>query len=31
MAPPLGLAVSHGQVGARPETAMWGTGDAVGV
>ncbi len=31
MVPPLGLAVSDGQAGARAETAMWGTGDAVGV
>ncbi len=31
MAPPPRLALSHGEVGARPETAIRGAGDAVGV
>ena len=31
MVPPLCLAVAYGQVGAGAETAIWGTGDAVGV
>ena len=31
MAPPPRLAVANGQVGARPETAIRGAGDAVGV
>ena len=31
MVPPPRLALAYGRVGARPETAIWGAGDAVGV